>query len=145
MELKESYEPVSSSEEVVTEEEPVEEERDYSHGLFTDSDFLEEPKEEKKEIEKEDSYDSTYKEYEAFAKKEEELERRVFELELENLRKDMELEISRKIKQNGILDGLAGALRLQTEETLHKVYYDILINEDKYKALKENSSKEEDE
>lgn len=145
MELKESYEPISSSEEVVTEEEPVEEERDYSHGLFTDSDFLEEPKEEKKEIEKEDSYDSTYKEYEAFAKKEEELERRVFELELENLRKDMELEISRKIKQNGILDGLAGALRLQTEETLHKVYYDILINEDKYKALKENSSKEEDE
>ena len=60
------------------------------------------------------------------------------ELELDNLRKDMELEINRKIKQNGMLEGLSGQLRNQTEEIIHKVYYDILINEERFKALKEH-------
>lgn len=141
--LKEEY--VSSEKETIEPEktEPVEE-RDFSHGLFTDRDF-EEPGKEGTEEKKEEEFDSTYKEYESYAKNQEALERRVFELELENLRKDMELEISRKIKQNGILDGLVGQMRDQTEETLHKVYYDILINEERYKLLKENDTKTSEE
>ena len=50
--------------------------------------------------------------------------------------------------QNGMLENLSGSLRDQTEATLHKVYYDILINSDeKYRRLKEvdNDSSNEDE
>ena len=125
------------------EEEEEDIERDFSHGLFTDSDF-EEPKEEPAEEEKPEE-DSTYREYEEYAKNQELLEKRVKELELDNLRKDLEIEISRKIKQNGILDGLVGQMRDKTEETLHKVHYDILINEEKYKLLKEKDDLDDKE
>ena len=111
------------------------ENKDFSKGLFSDSDF--EEKKENKELE--EDIDSPYKEYEEYTKNQEELEKRVLELELDNLRKDMELEIAKKIKQNGMLDGLVGALRDQTEATLHQVYYDILINNDpRYKMIKEH-------
>ncbi len=120
-------------EESATEE--VEEERDYSHGLFGDMDF-EEPKDKPKEE------DIAIKEYHEYSKTQEELERRVHELELDNLRKDMEIEISRKIKQNGMLENLSGALREQTEATLHKVYYDILIASDERYAPLRDENKE---
>ena len=113
--------------------EPVEEERDYSNGLFGDMDF-EEPKEEPKEEE------IALKEYNEYSKTQEELERRVRELELDNLRKDMEIEIAKKIKQNGMLETLSGALREQTEATLHKVYYDILMaSEERYAPLRDDN------
>ena len=115
-------------------------EKDFSHGLFSDSDF-EEPEKAKNQ---DDELDSTYKEYEEYAKNQEALEKRVMELELDNLRKDMELEINRKIKQNGMLEGLSGQLRNQTEEIIHKVYYDILINEERFKALKEHDMNVQD-
>ena len=121
----------------------MEVEKDFSQGLFTDSDF-----EEKKENEPLDEEEVAMKEYEEFSRSQEALEERVRALELDNLRKDMELEIARKIKQNGMLENLSGSLRDQTEATLHKVYYDILLNSDeKYRRLKEvdNDSSNEDE
>ena len=109
--------------------------KDFSHGLFSDSDF-EEPVQSNLKG-RDEELDKSLAEYEEFTKNQEVLERRVKELELDNLRKELELEINRKIKQNGMLDGLSGQLRNQTEEIIHKVYYDILINDDKYKDLKE--------
>ena len=132
--LDEYEAPTEEKEENIEEEE----ERDYSHGLFSDLDF-----EEKDEAPKEE--DIAIKEYHEYSKTQEELERRVYELELDNLRKDMEIEISRKIKQNGMLENLTGAIREQTEATLHKVYYDILIASDEhYARLKENDDKKEE-
>ena len=110
--------------------------KDFSQGLFTDSDF-EAPKDVNAKEEFEES--AQYKEYEEYSKTQEDLERKVHELELDNLRKDLELEIARKIKQNGMLEGLVGPLREQTETTLHQVYYDILINnEPKYQMIKDH-------
>ena len=157
-ELPNEYEPLKKHVEGLLEEynetqkELVEEEsekiehdvlddKDFSHGLFSDSDFEEPVSSNLKSSDKE--IDETYKEYEAFAKTQEELEKKVYELELENLRKDMELEINRKIKQNGMLEGLTGQLRNQTEEIIHKVYYDILINEERFKPLKEHDLNKE--
>ena len=113
--------------------------KDFSQGLFSDSDFADDKKQEEED-------NSPYKEYEEYTKNQEELEKRVFELELDNLRKDMELEIARKIKQNGMLEGLVGTLRDQTEATLHQVYHDILLNNDpKYKLLKDSNEENKQE
>lgn len=147
-EFKENYHeeetsvPLPTDEDIAKEEE-TEVEKDFSQGLFTDSDF-----EEKEENEPLDEEEVAMKEYEEFSRSQEALEERVRALELDNLRKDMELEIARKIKQNGMLENLSGSLRDQTEATLHKVYYDILLNSDeKYRRLKEvdNDSSNEDE
>ncbi len=131
----EEYQEINEVTEQV--EDIKEEEIDYSHGLFGDMDFNEESVKPKEE-------DVALKEYHEYSKTQEELERRVHELEIDNLRKDLEIEISRKIKQNGMLETLSGALREQTEATLHKVYYDILIaSEERFAPLRDDNKQEE--
>ncbi len=73
-------------------------------------------------------------------KQQEEMTRRLNELEKENLKKDLELEIEKRIKQSGMLDEKSGISRETTYKTLYKAYYDILINSEKYEVLKKDDN-----
>ena len=77
-------------------------------------------------------------EFELLRRQQIELDRRVSELEIQNLEKELEEEIEKKIKQSGLLDGLVGSYRDSTHDTLRKVYYDVLIKTEKYQRLERN-------
>ena len=137
-----SYDMSSLEQEADNEEEAIHDvldDKDFSNGLFTDSDFIDNTK--KEEVIEDEEVNNSFREYEEYAKNQEELEKRVHELELDNIRKEMEIEINRKIKQSGMLEGYSGPMRDQVESTLHKVYYDILITEERFKLLREENNK----
>lgn len=88
------------------------------------------------EPQKEETRVIEVKDYEELRKRQEELLSKVNQLELNNLQNELEKEIERKIKQSGLLDGLTGSFRSSTYETLQRVYYDVLINSEKYEKLR---------
>lgn len=127
-----------SDEEINSYEAPSNIEKDFSNGLFSEEDFKDNngygtyavnpPVEEDND---------PYEQFESLTREQHDLEKMVHDLEMDNLRKSLEIEIERKIKLNGVLDGLSGPLREQTYNTMRSVYYDILIVDDKYKKLRE--------
>lgn len=137
-----------SDEEINSYGEPViqEKEKDYSNGLFDEEDFkgdnngygsyyvneLDPATQGTDEL-----IEDPYEQFESLTREQHDLEKMVHDLEMDNLRKSLEIEIERKIKLNGVLDGLSGPLREQTYNTMRSVYYDILIVDDKYKKLRE--------
>lgn len=113
-----------------------------SDELFTDKDF--ENKEqlnqddvdnENLELDDNDPYQVAINDFEALKRQQEELDRRVSELEIQSLKKELDEEIERKIKQSGLLDGLVGSHRESTYKTLKKVYYDVLVKNERYQRL----------
>lgn len=116
----------------------------YSNELFNDEDFKE-----TEEIINEESettldnfeYKSSLSDFEELRRHQEELDRRVLELEMESLKKQLNEEIDKKIKQSGLLEGLMGGYRESTYNTLRKVYYDVLIKTEKYQKLENKGDK----
>lgn len=109
--------------------------REYQNGLFTDSDFVNQEEQIKEEITPRQEFNNASVEFEMLRRQQIELDRRVSELELQHLEKELNDEIEKKIKQSGLLDGLVGSYRESTYNTLRKVYYDVLIKTEKYQRL----------
>lgn len=110
--------------------------------LFTDNDFeaaeqlaQENVENENLEININDPYQVAINDFEALKRQQEELDRRVSELEIQSLKKELDEEIERKIKQSGLLEGLVGSHRESTYNTLKKVYYDVLVQNERYQRL----------
>lgn len=110
--------------------------------LFTDNDFevaeqlaQENVDNENLEININDPYQVAINDFEALKRQQEELDRRVSELETQSLKKELDEEIERKIKQSGLLEGLVGSHRESTYNTLKKVYYDVLVQNERYQRL----------
>ena len=78
---------------------------------------------------------SSTSELEELIRRQEEFDRRLYDLEIQTLKKELNEDIERKIMQSGLLEGLYGAHRQSTYNTLKKVYYDVLVKTDKYQKL----------
>lgn len=118
----------------------------YENGLFREEDFVEdkddEVLEEKDEITyAKKEYQSSIEDFADLRRQQEALDRRVLELEIESLTKQLNEEIDKKIKQSGLLEGLMGGYRESTYNTLRKVYYDVLIKTEKYQKLDNKGDK----
>ena len=65
-----------------------------------------------------------------------EFEERLKDLELQVLERDLELEIEKKIRESNRINSIPFELRDEARKQLHSLYYDSLLETDKYKELR---------
>ena len=85
-----------------------------------------------------EKYDDS-KEVETFTeikKLQSEFEERLKDLELQVLERDLELEIEKKIRESNRINSIPFELRDEARKQLHSLYYDSLLETDKYKELR---------
>lgn len=69
-------------------------------------------------------------------KQQETFEKRLKELELQVLKRDIELDIEKKIRESDKLNNIPYELREEARRKIHDIYYEALLQTEKYKELR---------